>query len=182
MNEGEVHVDTDVVRRLLRDQFPQWAHLALTKIVSNGTDNAMFRLGDDLVVRLPRVHWAFADVEKEQRWLPYLAPHLPVAIPTPVGRGRPTDEYGHEWSILRWLRGELPGGQCDDRRLARDVAGFLNALHSIDPADGPRASRGLPLSSRVEYAMTGLAGIADIYDTGQLRAWPPGRCADWKPC
>lgn len=84
MHPGEMPVDAHLVRRLVTDQSPQWSTLSIVRVASSGTDNAMFRLGDKLVARLPRIDWARDAVEREQRWLPLLAPHLPVAVPAPV--------------------------------------------------------------------------------------------------
>lgn len=89
MHENEIITDVSLVRRLLAGQFPKWADLPVTPVRSSGTDNAMYRLGDDMVVRMPRIHWAVESVEKEQYWLPKLAPHLPVVISAPLERGRP---------------------------------------------------------------------------------------------
>jgi aminoglycoside phosphotransferase (APT) family kinase protein len=82
MHAGEVGTDTSLVQQLLARQFPQWAHFPIAPVASSGTDNALYRLGDDMVVRLPRVDWAIAQVEKEQQWLPRLAPPVIVAEAT----------------------------------------------------------------------------------------------------
>lgn len=74
MHEGEVHTDAALVLRLLSVQLPQWADLPIQAVPSAGTDNALYRLGDDLAVRMSRIGWAVGQVEKEQRWLPKLAP------------------------------------------------------------------------------------------------------------
>src|SRR5918999_4562333 len=81
MHDDEVGVDASLVRRLLAAQYPQWGDLPLATVDSAGTDNAIFRLGGDMAVRLPRIDWAIGQVEKEHRWLPLLAPFLPLAIP-----------------------------------------------------------------------------------------------------
>ena len=88
IHADEREIDTTLVLRLLRTQFPAWANLPLERVPSSGTDNAMFRLGDDMAVRLPRIHWAADAVEKEHRWLPALAPRLPLAVPVPSREGR----------------------------------------------------------------------------------------------
>ena len=98
--------DTDLVRRLIAAQFPQWAKLPVDPVVPGGHDNRTFRLGDELSVRLPSGDWYALQVEKEQRWLPVLAPRLPLEIPSPVARGVPGEGYPYEWSVYRWLEGE----------------------------------------------------------------------------
>src|SRR5262249_4372476 len=89
MHADELLIEIPLVRGLLEEQFPEWAALPLTGVPSMGTDNALYRLGRDLVVRLPRIEWATGGIEKDFRWLPLLAPLLPVAIPAPLARGRP---------------------------------------------------------------------------------------------
>jgi aminoglycoside phosphotransferase (APT) family kinase protein len=79
MHADEVDIDASLVGRLLAAQFPQWGDLPVVKVHSAGTDHAMYRLGDDMVVRLPRLPRAARQVDKEQRWLPHLAPHPPAA-------------------------------------------------------------------------------------------------------
>jgi len=105
MHKGEYEVSLDLVHRLLAAQFPQWSDLELRPVASAGTDNALFRLGKEMVVRLPIVDWAVADVEKEQEWLPRLAPLLPIPIPIPISMGDPDDDYPYKWSIYRWCEG-----------------------------------------------------------------------------
>jgi aminoglycoside phosphotransferase (APT) family kinase protein len=149
---GGVLIDTTLVRRLLSTQFPQWAHLPLTPVPQSGMDNATFRLGDDLSVRLPRYpHWA-GQVAREHRWLPKLAPSLPLAVSEPLEIGEPGEGYPYPWSVYRWLDGETATTDtlADPVRAALDLAGFVNALQDIDPTDGPgpeqsNAFRGVPL-------------------------------------
>ena len=107
MHEDEVETDRELVRSLLASQHPQWADLPIERVWSAGTDNAMYRLGDDLAVRLPRIHWAIESVAKERTWLPVLAPHLPLAVPLPVAHGEPEEVFPYPWSIVRWLPGEM---------------------------------------------------------------------------
>jgi len=116
MHADEVDIDSFLVARLLVGQFPQWADLPLSPVRSAGTDNAIYRLGDDLAVRLPRVAWASGPVDKEHRWLPRLARHLPLAIPVLLALGRPGEGYPWSWSVCRWLIGESV--QC--RRIAKE--------------------------------------------------------------
>ena len=106
MHVDEVDVDISLVGRLLAAQFPQWAYLPIVPFHSAGTDNAIYRLGDDMAVRLPRIHWATGQVDKEHQWLPRLAPHLPLAIPVPLAKGTPGAGYPWHWSVYQWLEGE----------------------------------------------------------------------------
>src|SRR5215208_7595693 len=106
MHADEVDTDVALVRRPLAAQFPQWADLLIQPVPSAGTDNALYRLGDHLVVRLPRIKGATGQVDKEHQWLPRLAPHLPLAIPAPLAKGTPGEGYPFHCSVYRWLEGE----------------------------------------------------------------------------
>ena len=106
MHADEVEIAAALVTRLLADQFPRWAKLPLTPVPSAGTDNTLYRLGDDLAVRLPRIHWAVGQVEHEMLWQPKLAPHLPLAIPELLARGEPGHSYPWRWGVYHWLEGE----------------------------------------------------------------------------
>ena len=107
MHADELETDDALVRRLLAGQFPQWAELPIEALPAGGTDNAIYRLGDQLSVRLPRRRdWAAGSLDKEFEWLPKLAPLLPLAVPTPVARGAAGDGYPHEWAVYNWLDGE----------------------------------------------------------------------------
>ena len=141
MHDDELEIDIALVRRLLASQLPQWAHLELVPVPSAGTDNALFRLGADMVARLPRIHWAVGAVEKERRWLPRLAPHLPMAIPVPIASGAPGEGYPWPWSVYRWIDGEnaIESPIADHNQAARDLADFLRALRRLDSTGGPLA-------------------------------------------
>jgi aminoglycoside phosphotransferase (APT) family kinase protein len=136
-------IDVGLARRLVAIQFPQWAHLSVTSVQVDGWDNRTFRLGDDLTVRLPTGPWYAEQVAKEQRFLPVLAPQLPLPIPVPVGRGEPALGYPYPWSIYGWLDGDVAQPQRigDLREFAVDVAGFLTALRRVDPTGGPAPGR-----------------------------------------
>ncbi len=93
MHVDEFEIDALLVQRLLLKQFPLWANLPIKSVPSAGTDNALYKLGNEMVVRLPRIGWAVNAIEKECQWLPKLAPFLPFSIPDPIGKGVPTEEY-----------------------------------------------------------------------------------------
>ncbi|MEU6405758.1 aminoglycoside phosphotransferase family protein [Streptomyces sp. NPDC046985] len=147
----EADVDEALVERLVAAQFPRWAGLPVRKVRSAGTDNAMYRLGEDMVVRLPRVPDAAGQVGAEQRWLPRLAPHLPLDVPVPLGLGAPGEGYGFAWSVYRWLDGEnlydrpLPEGGLHDA--AAGLGRFLAALRRVGAAGAPRSVRGGPVDT-----------------------------------
>lgn len=132
-------VDADIVAQLLREQFPQWADLAIRPVELDGWDNATFRLGDEMSVRLPRFETCVPQIEKEHRWLPVLARHVPLPIPTPVAMGAPGCGFPWPWSVYQWIDGEPAAlaGVRDLDRLADDLAGFLAALHQVSTDGGP---------------------------------------------
>ena len=166
MHDDEFEIDADLVSRLLARQFPRWAHLPLNPVASAGTDNALFRLGDQMVVRLPRIQWAVESVNKEQEWLPHLAPVLPFAIPTPLGLGEPDEGYPWRWSVYEWLDGNnpVPNKIVDPISLAKDLAHFVTALRKVDTSGAPLAGRGVPLQERdtdTRAAIVALTGMID---------------------
>jgi aminoglycoside phosphotransferase (APT) family kinase protein len=148
MHIDELKIDEALVRHLLGDQFPEWVDLPLRRIEPSGTVNAIFRLGDDLSVRLARRQGPTEPGGKEFDWLPRLAPLLPVEIPVPVAQGRPTGDYPWFWDIHTWVEGETePVEEIDATQATRDLAALVGALQQIDPAGAP-PGRGIPLAER----------------------------------
>ncbi|WP_223166358.1 aminoglycoside phosphotransferase family protein [Nonomuraea sp. SYSU D8015] len=182
MHAGEVDTDESLVRRLLAAQFPQWAHLPVTRFPSPGTVNAVYRLGDDLCARLPLIESGVGDVEKEQRWLPLLAPLLPVAIPEVLGAGVPGEGYPWPWTVCRWLPGANPEAGAEAGPLAADLAAFVAAFRRAGLPGGPRAYRAGPLA-RVERATRHALGELDgVIDTAAAAAvWDAAvRTPEWQ--
>jgi aminoglycoside phosphotransferase (APT) family kinase protein len=183
MHEDEVEVDDALVARLLRTQFPQLAGLVLTRVEAWGTDHAIFRLGEDLSVRLPKIGWASKQGEKETRWLPRLAAHLPVEVPVPVAMGEPADGYPFAWYVAPWLEGENPqlDGSLDLHQLTADLAAFVLALQRIDTTGAPAprpGQRGGPLDAADEFTRRRAEELRDEADVDALLAvWDAGRQA-----
>jgi aminoglycoside phosphotransferase (APT) family kinase protein len=174
MHDGEVETDCELVRRLLASQHPQWAELSIERVRSAGTDNAMYRLGDDLAVRLPRIDWAVETVAKEQHWLPLLAPHLPLSVPLPVAKGDPEDSFPYPWSVVRWVPGELATlDRLDDsQQAARALATFVRALRGVDPTGGPQHRRGLPVRLQDHAVREGVAALhGELDGDAVIDAW-----------
>ncbi|WP_055589834.1 aminoglycoside phosphotransferase family protein [Peterkaempfera griseoplana] len=164
MHPGMHPVDEELVRRLIAGQFPRWAGSAVRRLPSGGTVNAMYRLGDDMVVRLPLVANGAKDVYTEQEWLPRLAPRLPVAVPEVLGAGKPAEGYPWPWSVYRWLPGSNPeaGALTEPALLAADLARFVAAMRSVTLPGAPRAHRGGPvaaLDAQTRAAIEELRGI-----------------------
>lgn len=173
MHADEVDTDVSLVRRLLAAQFPQWADLPLQPVPSTGTVNAIYRLGDDMVVRLPRVQRWARSLEIEYEWLPKLAPHLPLAVPEPLAKGNPGEGYPWHWAVFRWLEGETwavdrVGDVCG---AAADLARFITSLRLIDTTGAPAP---LPshrtLAARDSYVRAAIAASHGMIDTDSVTA------------
>lgn len=150
MHDDELELDEVLVRRLLAEQFPEWGELPLQRIEPSGTVNAIFRLGDELSVRLPRREGPTGPDSVELEWLPKLAPQLPVEVPVPVGQGRPGAGYPWFWEIHTWVEGEIVAvEEIDGLLAARDLGALIAALQGIDPVGAP-PGRGIPLAERGE--------------------------------
>ncbi|MGN9806229.1 aminoglycoside phosphotransferase family protein [Micromonospora sp. L32] len=173
MHDDEVPTDAGRVRRLLAAQFPRWADRPVEAVPSAGTNNAIYRLGDDLVVRLPRIADAVEQVEFEYDWLPRLAPHVPVRVPEPVALGKPGDGYPWPWAVNRWIDGatatEADGGLAG---LAAELGGFVSALRRVDATGARPGYRSGPLRTRDAYVRQWTAAARGLVDTDAvLAAW-----------
>ncbi|MDH4170303.1 MAG: aminoglycoside phosphotransferase family protein [Acidimicrobiia bacterium] len=176
MHADEIHTDVTLMRRLLAAQFPQWAARPIELVDSYGTDHDIYRLGDDLAARLPRIGWATAQAAKEAAWLPRLAPHLPLAVPVPRAMGHPAEGYPFDWSVVEWLPGETANGTIADlQQAAVDLAAFILALRGIDTAGAhprPPHRRGGPLAEGDEQVRRAIAAIGDRIDAeAATRSW-----------
>ena len=185
MHAEKVDIDVSLVRRLLAAQHPQWAGLSIEPVLPWGTDNALYRLGDDMVVRLPRIERANGTLTRERLWLPRLAPHLTLAVPVPLAEGAPAQSYPFEWSIYRWLEG-VPATAAriaDPAQTAADLAAFVAALQRLDPKGGPppdryNAFRGVPLARRDQPTRAAIASLGAAIDEGAVTAaWEAALCA-----
>ena len=163
---AEVTIDRSVIGALLQEQHNDLAHLPLTEI-AEGWDNKLFRLGDDLVVRVPRRAASAVLIENEQRWLPLLAPRLPVPIPVPLRVGRPGAGFPWSWSVVPWLPGRsaLLAPSLDVTTIAVVLGAFLRALHQPAPGDAPHnPRRSIPLSARESTLREHLQQVAGLVD------------------
>lgn len=170
---AEVLIDVPLARRLVATQFPQWANLAVEPVESAGWDNTIFRLGPDLSVRLPRRHVAAGHVRHEHRWLPVLGPHLPLAVSVPLGQGRPGEGYPWDWTVCRWLDGELASLEpvADMGGAAVSLARFVTAMQAIESAGGPvHEFRGFSLAAYDHSTRAAAAEVPDSFDIGSVLA------------
>jgi aminoglycoside phosphotransferase (APT) family kinase protein len=171
MHADEVDIDISLVNKLLAAQFPQWADLPIQPVQSSGTENAIYRLGEDMAVRLPRYPGPTGAIDKEHQWLPKLAPHLPLSIPVPLAKGLPDEGYPFHWSVFRWIEGE---NTTIDRienpcEAAINLAQFITALQRLDTTDAPLAAnhnlRGIPLATRDINTREAIAALHGMIDT-----------------
>ena len=187
LHADQIYIDAALARRLLVEQFPQWADLPIKRVELDGWDNRTFRLGSDMAVRLPSAEAYAAQVEKEHRWLPRLAPLLPLPIPVPLAMGMPAESFPWHWSVYRWLDGEVATiGSIDDLPLFATTLGrFLDVLQHIDPADGPPPGRhnffrGGPLTTYDAQTRDTIAALHGKIDAHAATAvWEAALAATW---
>jgi aminoglycoside phosphotransferase (APT) family kinase protein len=185
--DGRAGIDAALVERLIAEQFPQWRDEPVHPVEIDGWDNRTYRLGEDKTVRLPTAASYALAVEKEHRWLPVLAPHLPVDIPVPLGLGAPTDEYPHPWAVRRWIDGETArADRIDDMAaFASQVAEFVTALRRVDPSGGPEGGehsffRGASLLHYDREARDALRDLKGRIDTDAAQAvWETALDTAW---
>ena len=181
-------IDAAVARRLVDSQFPQWSGLPIAGVEHDGWDNRTFRLGSELSVRLPSGDWYAQQVAKEQRWLPVLAPQLPLPIPVPVAEGEPDAWFPYPWSVYRWLDGELSAHAriADMPGFAATLAGFLGALGRVDATGGPEPGRhnffrGGPLATYAEETHAAIAALGgEIPREAVERVWEDAMSTAWE--
>jgi aminoglycoside phosphotransferase (APT) family kinase protein len=184
MHEDEILVDDDTVRALLKDQFPNWADKPLRRIADSGTDNAIYRLGDELGIRLPRIQWAQSQIEKECRWLPELVAGLPASVPVPLAEGRPDHGYPFPWLVYPWLEGtSLDLTRVDNwDAVTEGVAEFVLALEQHSPVGGPLPTRrGTPMAQYDEAVQWGISQLEGTIDVDLARqVWQGAlEAGDW---
>jgi aminoglycoside phosphotransferase (APT) family kinase protein len=173
MHADELDIDVPLVTQLLASQFPEWADLRVEPVEPRGTDNALFRLGDELVARLPRRALNVEGLEKERAWLTRIAPRLPVPIPEPRADGKPDASFPFPWLVCTWIDGRPATRENIGDGLARELGQFILALEAIDPGGAPppgphNSHRGEPLARRDRQTRASIAAVAGRYDTRSL--------------
>lgn len=184
---GEIDINVTLVRQLVAEQFPHWAGLSIKPAEFTGWDNRTFRLGQDMVVRLPSADRYSAQVEKEHSWLPRLAPLLPLPIPVPMVMGVPGKGYPWHWSVYRWHEGKSATIETIDdlHQFATRLAQFLAALQQIDAANGPAPGehnffRGGQLATYDTETRDAIALLHDEIDTDAvIWVWEAALKATW---
>ncbi len=176
MHEGEVTISDVLVRRLVDQQFPSWASAALVRLPPSGTDNQLFRLGEDLLVRMPRIGWAAASVVWEYQWLPRLAAYLSTPIPAPVALGQPGEGYPWHWTVVAWIEGRTPTPDIfEPEQWAVSLGTFVRELRRAPGMDAPVKSegRGAPLGSLDEWVRkwTNRVDATEVDPQAVLAVW-----------
>ena len=173
MHEDEVDIDTSLVGELLVAQFPHFSELPVSPVPSTGTVNAIYRLGTELCIRMPRMKKWSDDLVKEIDWLPKLARHLSLEIPEPVANGKPGCGYAFDWAIYRWIDGETFASELvsDQNQAATDLALFIKGLQRVDPTCSPPSGRRplIELDKVTRAAINALRGVLDT--DGVMTAW-----------
>jgi len=174
MHDGEAEIDAGLVRRLVATQFPRMATLPITAVRSAGTVNAIYQLGEQLCVRLPRVRRWADSLETEWQWLPRLAPGLTLEVPVPVAKGQPASGYPFTWAIYRWIGGSTYTDQliADEYQAALDLAQFVTELRRTKlSADAPVGGR-RPLTELDSVTRADIRAAADVIDgPAAMAAW-----------
>lgn len=172
MHADEVDSDPSLVQRLVAGRFPEWAELPVEPVFPLGTDNANYRLGGDKLVRLPRRADKVEGLERELRWLPVLAPALPIALPRPCGRGEPAEGFPFPWAVLTWVEGENVAVEQVAPQTAEDLAALIVALRSLDAGNAPPGLRRGTLRQHDEWVREGVTRFHRGHDgRGLLAAW-----------
>lgn len=180
-------VEPALVEQLIADQFPHWSGLTVEPVEESGWDNVTFRLGSELLVRMPSAAEYALAVDKEHRWLPVLASQLPQPVPRPIAKGRPGAGYPFPWSVYGWLQG-IPATVdqvTNPVRFAEDMADFVAALRRVTTAGGPRPGkhnwyRGGPLRTFDGLLHTALTDLDADLDTGLVHTiWQRAIRARW---
>ncbi|MEF3114985.1 aminoglycoside phosphotransferase family protein [Streptomyces chrestomyceticus] len=187
MTVTETDITAELIRDLLREQHPDLADRPVT-LGALGWDNQVWRLGDDLAVRMPwATETADALLRKEHAWLPVLAPHLPLQVPVPQRLGEPSERFPRPWLVTTWVPGE-PADRAPATRgaeAADTLAAFLTALHRPAPDEAPDGrDRGGPLADTAQYFADGLASVVErglVHDPDAVRAvWEDAAAApEW---
>lgn len=170
-----IDITLELAKQLVAEQFPEWSTLEIRQVKKGGHDNRTFRLGETMSLRLPSHQAYAAAMEKEAKWLPYLAPRLDMAITTPIAKGEPSAIYPLPWSVNNWLEGEaLSVAPVDMLQFAVDLAQFLTQLQSLDAEDGPSAGahsfyRGGDFAVYRQETEEAIQQLADVVDTDRCQ-------------
>lgn len=173
MHKDEIIVNEHMVQKLINEQFPQYTDLPIRKVNSTGTVNAIYMLGEEYYVRLPRLNWASSSLHREWHILPIVSKHVTITVPEVIGKGSPNADYPLSWAIYRWIRGEIFGhSYINEAEAATALARFITELHSIKTiSDAPHAGR-KPLRELNEITINAILDCkTDINGEKALKLW-----------
>jgi aminoglycoside phosphotransferase (APT) family kinase protein len=187
-HKKKIPIDIALASSLIATQFPEWADLPLKPVAQGGWDNRTFHLGKHMSIRLPSGPEYASKVQKEQYWLPKLAPHLPLPIPVPLAMGNPSDEYPWNWSVYQWIEGETVTQKSitNMTECAISLAEFLIALEHINATAGPLAGphnfyRGGLLSTYDAQTKQAIEILGDTIDTAAVTSiWNKAIASKWQ--
>jgi aminoglycoside phosphotransferase (APT) family kinase protein len=172
MHVDEVDSDPSLVQRLVAGQFPEWADLPIKAVYPLGTDNANYRLGDQMLVRLPRQPHKVEPLERELEWLPVFAPSLPLPIPAPLGRGEPAEGFPFPWGVFTWIEGENVGIEAVAPETAHHLVELILAFRRLDATSAPQGLRHGSLREHDGWVRSSVAKLDGTHDgAGLLSAW-----------
>lgn len=177
-NAEQLYVSLSLAKALVTSQFPKWSKLDIWPIPSSGTDNTIFRLGENMCLRFPKFMRTEINLKKEYIWLPRLTP-LPLQIPKPLAMGIPEMDYPCNWCILSWIDGNTAATNhfFDDHRAAKVIGEFINALQLVDTDGGPKSGphnnhRGVPLIERNQLTREAILKLnAEFEESNLLGLW-----------
>ncbi|MDO8953640.1 MAG: aminoglycoside phosphotransferase family protein [Gammaproteobacteria bacterium] len=187
--EHKLEITTQIVTTLIAEQFPQFAHLQIKPVDHGGNDNRTFRLGNEMSIRLPSAEEYVSQVQKEQKWLPKIASHLPLPIPQPIAMGVPSVDYPWNWSIYKWLEGKsansLEHSDADLETIAMQLAQFLSDFHKLNTAGAPapglhnwwRAAHTSIYDAETRFLIDKLKGFINADDSRSL--WQRALNSKW---
>ena len=184
LHEDEVEIHETIVRALLQEQCPLYLFEKLTFFESMGTENVMFSLGEDKLIRLPRVEGAVDSLKKEAKWLPVLGKNLKIPIPKVLFEGKPSRAYPFPWLIISKLEGAEISNEnlVDQSKASQNLAEFILSLRFAPMKKGPICSRGLPLAKRDKAVRESILLLEGAYDIKLLtELWEDSlKASDWQ--
>lgn len=172
VTDDRINIQTDLVRKLVLSQFPQFENLPISRVANPGWDNHTFRLGHEMIIRMPSAKRYASQVKKEQKWLPWLSSRVTYTLPEPLFQGKPEKDYPWDWSIYKWIEGKSlsEAGVAEKKPIAKSLAQFLRELHRLNASDGPHAGeqnfhRGGDLNVYDGESRDALAALKNEIDT-----------------
>lgn len=181
-------INVELVKELIKEQYPKWGDLEIRPVEKSGHDNRTFHLGDDMSVRLPSRYEYASQIEKESTWLPKLKPYISFKIPSPIAKGSPSELYPFPWTVNNWIEGDaIKHDNVNDlNKLSVDIAKFLKELQAVDVTGGPIAGvhnfyRGGDLAVYDKETRDALENLKEVFPTNILESiWNTSLQSRWE--